>query len=59
MIPTPVLDRCVFVKMLKDVGPVAVDADGQQLVDMRAGDLFIIQYARVQRLVAAEDAVLV
>ncbi|EFJ51271.1 hypothetical protein VOLCADRAFT_116489 [Volvox carteri f. nagariensis] len=59
MIPTPRLDRCVFVKLLKDAGHVAVDAEGQQLVDMKAGDIYIIQYNLVQRLVQQDIAVLI
>ncbi|GLC35408.1 hypothetical protein PLESTB_000567800 [Pleodorina starrii] len=59
MIPTPRLDRCVFVRLLKDAGHVAVDAEGQQLVDMKAGDIYIIQYHLVQRLVQQDIAVLI
>ncbi|KAG2454124.1 hypothetical protein HYH02_001160 [Chlamydomonas schloesseri] len=59
MIPAPRLDRCVFIKLLKDAGHVAVDAEGTQLVDMKAGDVYIIQYALVQRLVQQDIAVLI
>ncbi|PNW78528.1 hypothetical protein CHLRE_09g393600v5 [Chlamydomonas reinhardtii] len=59
MIPAPRLDRCVFIKLLKDAGHVAVDAEGTQLVDMKAGDIYIIQYSLVQRLVQQDIAVLI
>ncbi|KAG2486726.1 hypothetical protein HYH03_014653 [Edaphochlamys debaryana] len=59
MIPAPRLDRCVFVRLLQDAGHVAVDAEGQQLVDMKAGDIYIIQYKLVQRLVQQDIAVLI
>ncbi|GIL74505.1 hypothetical protein Vretimale_2204 [Volvox reticuliferus] len=59
MIPMPRLDRCVFVKLLKDAGHVAVDSEGQQLVDMKAGDIYIIQYHHIQRLIQQDIAVLI
>lgn len=59
MIPRPKLDAYVFVRMLRDAGHVAVDDRGQQLVDMKAGDIFIIRYQFVQRLVQQDIAVLV
>ncbi|PNH09028.1 hypothetical protein TSOC_004352 [Tetrabaena socialis] len=59
MIPAPRLDRCVLVKLLKDAGHVAVDTEGVQMVDMKAGDIYIIQYKLVQRLVQQDMAVLI
>ncbi|GFR45241.1 hypothetical protein Agub_g6640 [Astrephomene gubernaculifera] len=59
MLPAPRLDRCVFVKITKDAGHVAVDTEGQKLVDMKAGDIYIIQYQLVRRLVQQDMAVLI
>uniref|UniRef100_A0A7S0WZE6 DNA replication complex GINS protein SLD5 n=1 Tax=Chlamydomonas leiostraca TaxID=1034604 RepID=A0A7S0WZE6_9CHLO len=59
LIPRPPMDTHVFAKLVADAGAVKLDDDGGTMVDMAAGDLFIVRYAPVAHLVARRDAVLV